>query len=135
MPYVYFGEAAGARVLRYGLGFDQIGDSYALDIKTHPMRPGGSVGDVVFRTIDLLVRHTLGYAIEVTPIVDGVDRDPQTFGGGAPAGGLAEATEEIHAYVARRGNNVAVRVRTTGLPGEIEIVDVLSSHTVVRATP
>jgi hypothetical protein len=135
MAYVYFGEAAGARILRYGLGYNQVGDSYALDVETHPMRPGGSVGDVVFRTIDLLLRHTLGYAVEVTPIVDGVDRVPQTFGGGAPAGGVQETTEEIHAYVAVRGNNVAARIRTLSLPGETEIVDVLSSHSVIRATP
>lgn len=135
MGYVYFGEAAGARVIRYGLGFDQVGDAYAFDVETHPMRPGGDVGDVVFRTIDLVLRHTLGYSIEVTPIVDGVLRVPQQFSGGAPAGGLLEENVELHAFVALRGNHVAARVRSLALAGETEIADLLSSHTIVRATP
>ena len=135
MAYVYFGEAEGARVFRYGSGYSQVGDAYAFDVQTHPMRPGGSVGDVVFRTIDLLLRHKLGYAVEITPIVDGVDQDAQQFGGGAPSGSLLEDTVEIHAYVAKRGNNVSARVRTLSLSGETEIVDLLSSHSVIRSTP
>lgn len=135
MPYTYFGEAAGARILRYGIGFTQVGDSYQLDVQTWPLRPAGDVGDVAFRTIDVLLRHVAGYDVEVIPIVDGVPQLVQGFNGGAPAGGLQEAVVPIQAYVGKRGNAVAARIRSRSLVGEINLVDVNASFAVIRSTP
>jgi hypothetical protein len=135
MPYTYFGEAAGARILRYGVGFSQIGDSYQLDVQTWPLRPAGDVGDVVFRTIEILLRHVLGYDVDVIPIVDGVPQAAQSFGGGAPSGGLQEAVVPIQAYVGMRGNGIAARIRSRTLLGETEVVDVNASFAIIRTTP
>jgi hypothetical protein len=135
MPYTYVGEAAGARILRYGVGFSQVGDSYQLDVQTWPLRPAGDVGDVVFRTIDVLLRHTAGYSVDVTPIVDGVAQVPQSFGGGAPAAGLLEEVVQIQAYVGMRGNSIAARVTSRSLLGETDLVDVNASFSVIRLTP
>jgi hypothetical protein len=133
--YLYVGEAAGARILRYGSGFTQIGDSYQLDVETWPLRPAGDVGDVVFRTIDVLVRHLLGYNVDVIPIVDGVPQTAQSFNGGAPGGGLQEEVVSIQAYVGMRGNAVAARVKSRNLLGETEVVDINASFSIVRQTP
>lgn len=135
MPYTYFGEAAGARILRYGSGYSQIGDSYQLDIETLPLRPAGDVGDVVFRTIDVLLRHVLGYDVDIIPIVDGVPQPTQSFNGGAPAGGLQETVVPIQAFVGKRGNAIAARVRSRSLLGETEVVDINASFAVIRLTP
>jgi hypothetical protein len=135
MGFLYVGEAAGARILRYGLGFSQIGDAYQLDVETWPMRPAGDVGDVVFRTIDVLLRHTTGYDVDVTPIVDGIAQSPQSFSGGAPAGGLQEEVVPIQAYVGMRGNAIAARVTSRSVVGETDLVDVNASFAVVRLTP
>jgi hypothetical protein len=135
MGYLYVGEAAGARILRYGIGVTQVGDAYALDVQTWDIRPAGDVGDAVFRTIDILLRHKAGYSIQVTPVVDGVPLQPQNFGGGAPLATEPEEVRAIQAYVGRRGNSLAVRIRTLSLLGETEIVDVSWSGAVVRETP
>lgn len=141
MGYVYFGEAAGARILRYGLGVTQVGDPYNLDVQTWPFRPAGDRGICVFRSADVLVRHTLGYNVTVTPIVDGVAQPASSFNGGPPSGSATEETVTLKATIGedgkggKRGNSLAVRVQTTSLLGETEIVDVQSSHAVLRATP
>jgi hypothetical protein len=135
MGYLYVGEASGARILRYGIGYSQIGDSYQLDVQTLPLRPAGDVGDVVFRTIDVLLRHVLGYDVEITPIVDGVPQAAQTFSGGAPPGGLLEEVVPVQAYVGKRGNAIAARVMSRTLLGETEVVDVSASFSIVRQTP
>ena len=135
MGYLYIGEAAGARILRYGVGVTQIGDAYQLDVQTQPLRPAGDMGDVVFRTIDVLLRHTLGYDVDVIPIVDGVAQPAQRFSRGAPPGGLTEETGQIQAFVGVRGNAVAARVTSRTIFGETELVDIGASFAVVRTTP
>lgn len=135
MGSLYLGEAAGARILRYGVGFAQVGDPYAFDVKTWDLRPAGEVGDVNFRTVDVLVRHKLGYAVEVTPIVDGEEQTAQLFTGGAPPGGQLEETVILQAAVEARGAALAARVRTTQLLGETELVDVQASFAIIRQTP
>jgi hypothetical protein len=133
--YLYLGESAGARILRYGLAFSQIGDGYQLDVETLPMRPAGDVGDVVFRTIDVLLRHVLGYDVDIIPIVDGVEQAAQSFSGGSPPGGLTQETKQLQAFVGKRGNAVAARVKSRSVLGETELVDVAASFSVVRLTP
>ena len=135
MPYLYFGERAGARILRYGTGFSQVGDAYQMDVETHARFPAGEFGDMVGRTVDVLVRHTLGYEVDVTPIVDAVVGTAQRFSGGPPSGGSLDETKQLQGYVGKRGNRLAVRVRTTTLSGEIELLDVQMSTATIRTTP
>ena len=135
MPYLYLGEAAGARILRYGVGFTQVGDPYQLELLTWEMDPAGPTGDCVFRTADVLVRHTNGYNLKITPIVDGIARPPQFFNAGPPPGSLLEEVVELQADVGMRGNSLAVRVETIALLGETEIVDVQWSGDVIRTNP
>lgn len=135
MPYIYVGENAGARILRYGVGFTQVGDPYDFDVRTQELRPAGMAGDVQFRTVEVLIRHRLGYNIEVTSYVDGVAGIAQVFNAGAPPLDQLEEFRTLQAYIGRRGTAVAVRVRTLSILGEVEIVDVSSSHAVIRVTP
>lgn len=135
--YAYLGEAAGARVFRYGVGFTQVGDAYQFDIETWPVRPAGSMGDCVFRTIDVILRHVNGYNVEITPITDGVAGAPVQFSGGPPPLGELEEVVPVQAPIFRgtRGNSLAARVRTLSVLGETEIVDVGWSGAVIRTTP
>ena len=132
MGYVYLGEAAGGRLLRYGSGYTQIGGPYQLVVATWPHRPMGDAGDAVFRRVTLLLRHTLGYNVRVTPIVDGKRLVASTFSGGPPAGGAAEETVQCPCAVFRRGSAVAAEVETLSLLGETEIVDVQVSLIPIR---
>lgn len=135
MPYLYAGEAAGPRILRYGVGFTQVGDPYQGEVLTWDARPGGPTGDCVFRTIDVLVRHGSGYSVRVTPVVDGVALPAQDFNGGPPAGALLEEVVQLQADVGMRGVAIAARVETLAVLGETEIVDVQWSGDVVRMSP
>lgn len=135
MPYLYAGEAVGARILRYGVGFTQVGDPYQADVQTWDLRPGGPTGEVVFRTADVFVRHSSGYNIRITPIVDGVAAPAQLFNGGPPAGALLEEVVELQADVGLRGVALAVRVETLAILGDTEIVDVQWSGDVIRTSP
>lgn len=135
MPYLYLGEAAGPRILRYGVGFTQIGDPYQGELLTWDAAPGGPTGDCVFRTIDVILRHTLGYNIQITPIVDGIALTPEQFNGGPPPGALLEEVVRLQADVGMRGCMIAARVETLALLGDIEIVDMQWSGDVIRASP
>lgn len=133
--YVYLGEAAGARIVRYGVGFTQVGNSYAFDVRTWEARPFGSDGEGVFRDIVILIRHTAGYNITVVPYVDDVAQPLQTFSGIAPPGGQGVAVARVRAWVQLRGNRLSVQVYTNTLLGDTEFVDVFYSFTPIRMTP
>ena len=104
----------------------------ALDVETWPVIPAGEMGDCVFRSVDASVRFTNGYAIGVTPIIDGVSLAEQTFSGSGS--GRAECQAYIPANSAR-GNRIACRVRTLSRSGDIEVHDIEASYAVIRETP
>lgn len=133
MPYTYFGEAAGARIIRYGVGVTQIGDAYQLEVEPWDLTEQGEFGEVVCRALLVLVRHEAGYQIDVTPILDDVELPVQSFSAPAPsvAGG---AVVQLYVPVNKRATSVRARVETTALFGETEIVDVQQSSIPVRPT-
>lgn len=132
--YVYFGEAAGARVIRYGQGFAQVGAAYNLEHKTWDFYPSNEDGAVHYRTLVALIRHTNGYQISIQPILDGVALPAQTFSGGPPAAG-AEGIVPCRAWVLKRGRSISAIVKTLNLLGETEIVDISAAYVPLRPTP
>lgn len=133
--YVYLGEQAGARIVRYGVGFSQVGNPYTFDVRTWEARPFGSDGEGVFRDLVILLRHTAGYNFTVTPYVDDVALPPQTFSGAAPPGAQTAAVVRVRVWIQARGNRLSVEVATNSLPGDTELVDIFYSFTPIRSTP
>lgn len=131
----YFGESSGARVFQYGSGLVNIGKTigsssdYQLDIYTWDIVPSGEVGDNVFRSIDVSFNCSNGYSIGITPIVDGVALNEQTFNGA----GTGE--QQTQAFFAQRGTRLAARVRTLVRQGDIEMHNVSCSYWQIRANP
>lgn len=132
--YLYLGEAAGGRILRYGTGFTQIGTAYQLQARTWDFRPAGRGGKATFRTLTALVRHTQGYNVRVTPIVDDVVLPARTFSSGPPSGGRADEVASCVCGVHLAGNHIAALFETLSLLGETELVDLVVSPVVVRVT-
>ena len=73
---LYLGEDVGARILKNGVGIAQVGDAYQLDVTTWDVVPGGEMGDVSFRSIDVslaLITHspelTVGGSIDIVVAV------------------------------------------------------------------
>lgn len=132
---LYTGEARGARVFRYGAGItnatQSVGASsdYQLDVTTWDIAPAGIVGDVIFRSIDAAFTCTNGYAIGITPMVDGIALPEQTFNG------AGSGEQECQAFFAQRGTRVAARFRTLSRAGELALHDLTCAHWVLRFTP
>lgn len=132
---LYSGEASGARVFREGSGITNVGQSvgassdYQFDVETWDLAPAGIVGDVVFRSIDAAFTCTNGYAVGITPIVDGVALPEQTFNG------AGSGEQECQAFFATRGTRIAARFRTLARQGDLELHDLTCSHWVLRMTP
>lgn len=125
----YLCEAAGARILRGGVGLTQLDTNFQIDFTTWDLVPAGEVGDVSFRSIDVSGEMTNGLSLGVTPIVDGVPLTEQLFSiaGTAPF--------QVQAFFATRGTRIAARVRTLSRNGDIVIYNVQCAHVVLRATP
>jgi hypothetical protein len=136
MPgYVYIGESARGRILRYGAGvFTQIGDAYQLQLRTWDQRPAGPIGEAVFRTIVGVLRHTAGYDVQVTPVLDGVRLTPQRFTGGAPSGAKLEDVVEVEAIVFTAGNAIGAIFESVSLPGELELIDLFVTAPSIRSS-
>lgn len=135
MGFVYLGEATGARILRYGVGFTQVGDAYELEVEYHDAFPFGEAGEGVIRDIQAKIRHTNGYRVQVIAIVDGVVQPTALFTGGPPAGSLTEEIVDLSVPVHKRCNRIRAIVKTAGLLGEIEIVDCGYIPVMVREAP
>lgn len=131
--FLYLGEAAGPRILRYGVGFSQVGDGYQLEVKYWDGFPFGETGEGVVRSIITYVRHTNGYQVAVVPVLDGVEDTARSFSGGAPGGGLTEAIAKCVVPLFRRCTRLGAIVRTTALLGETEIIDTTFVPVFVRA--
>lgn len=129
---LYLGEAAGGRILRAGQGFTQVGDAYQFEVSTWDDRPLGDDGEAIFRWVTALVGHTAGYAIRVTPIVDGVAVGDFDFTGGVPAAGTSEVVR-LRCWPMRRGNRISAIVKTTSILGPTELVDVQYGYAPIRS--
>lgn len=126
---LYLGEAAGARIIKVGQGIVQVGDDFDLELTTWDLVPAGEVGDCGFRSIDVTIKCTNGYAVLITPIIDGVELTEQLFTGSG-AGQF-----QLQAFVAARGARIAATVRTSGRTGDVEIFSVSCSFVVLRKSP
>lgn len=129
MSTVYLGSSDSGEILEVGTGLTQAGDDYQLDVTTWDLIPAGEVGDVLFRTIDVAFVAEAGYALGITPIVDGVELAEQTFSGSDTGECQAQA------FLATRGTRCAARVRTLSLSGAITLHTIKCSHVTLRATP
>ncbi len=122
-------SATGPRIFRLGTGIAQDGVNYQAQLDTWDAAPEGESGANLFRVIQVAGKATNGYAIGVTPVVDGVDEPEQTFGGAG--------TGEFHvdAFFSARGTRLAARIRTLSRTGEVEIHDVAYAMVPLRSVP
>lgn len=137
MPLL-IGESAGARVVQIGLGTADVTASAStpvlLDSLTHDLYAAGPGASIEYAGVLVTLRHTAGYHVGVTPIVDGLALSEQTFQAVAPGPG-ADGVVAIRAPFRQRGVRCAVRVRQTAADGLIELVDVAAQYYVIRQTP
>jgi len=129
MATFYLGERGGARVLAYGDALTQVGDDFQASFATWELIPTGEVGDTLFRAIDFSGSATNGYAIGITPVVDGISLTEQTFSG-ATVGEF-----QCQAYFAKRGTRCSAIVRTLSRSGNIVPHNVQVSFVSIRRTP
>lgn len=127
----YLCEAAGARIIRAGVGLSQIDADFQIDFTTWDLVPAGEVGDVSFRSIDVSGEMTNGLALGITPIVDGgavpLPEQQFTLAGTGPF--------QVQAFFATRGTRIAARVRTLSRSGDVAIYNVQCANVVLRMTP
>lgn len=137
MP-LFVGEAAGARVIQTGTGLADVTTGDPLDVlfdaTTHPLFPAGGAGTCLFRFIDVEIRHDTGFAIGITPIVDGIPLVEQFANAPPPVSG-ATAIDHAKARFAQRGTSIAARVRMTKATGSMELADMAVAYTVLRSAP
>lgn len=110
-------------------GLSQQGTEYQASVTTWDLVPSGEAGDNAFRAIDVSGTMTNGYAIGVTPIVDGVSLQEQTFSGS----GTGEFT--CQAFIAARGSRIAATVRTISRAGSIELHNISADFVPLRNVP
>lgn len=122
-------ESAGGRLLEYDYGISQIGTEYQLDVIVWPDLPLDIVGDVLFRSIDVSIKHSGAVSIGITPIVDDADEAEQYFSGSGV--GILQC----QAFVAVRGTRIAARVRTLTRGGSVELEGINAAIVPIRATP
>ncbi len=136
MP-LFVGELAGARVIQVGAGTTDctIGGTQdvLLDLLTQDVYPGQGGGSVMFQQINVSIRHTNGYAIGVTPIVNGKPDTEQTFQSSSLAVG-SDGTFTVKAPFRLRGERCAARVRQLFATDVVEVADVAVEYVGIRAT-
>jgi hypothetical protein len=133
MGYVYFGEDSGARIVRYGVGYTQLDNDYVGEVQTWDLEPAGEVGDVVFRSVDCKVRHTLGYSITVEVYVDGTYLTEELFTSSPPSG--TEAYALLQVPIAERGSRIRAVMEISDGYGEVEVVNISASGMPLRKVP
>jgi len=137
MPYTYFGERAGARILCYGVGRRQLqrdGTYAAYDayVETWGNYPSGHAGKSVFRSIDLTMRHKAGYNITVNVTVDRVNVAQQSFSGGPPPRGNTEEEVDMRVPFKKKGKRIVATVTIDSQYGETEIINMSASGKALR---
>lgn len=134
---LFVGELSGARVIQVGVGVsDATSDSTTavlFDALTQDIFPGDGGASVLFEGVFVTLRHTNGYSIGVTPIIDGVDDAEQTFSAfSAPAG--ADGVQTVKAFFRVRGERCACRVRQIAATDVVELVDIALLYVPIRST-
>lgn len=131
--FLYVGETAGGRILRYGTGLTHVTDAgteaVLMDAETWDAIPAGEVGDVVFRGVSATVKVSNGYSVRVTPYVDGVALTPQDFSGSGAG------VFDVQAYVAERGNRAKATIAQLTRNGDFELLSLEVESRTIRSTP
>lgn len=132
--YVILGESNGGRLIRLaGAALTQITSASSqdvlLDVETWDLVPAGESGDCVFRMVIVTVKYSNGFSIEITPKVDDVALDAQSF---SQAG---SGTFPCEAYVVARGAKLSVRVRQLARTGDLELVNIKAAFVPLREVP
>ena len=135
MPLL-LGELAGNRVLRVGAGITDAAPAGATVPvlaygELHDLYPLEGGGTVVFTQLDVTIRHTAGFKIGVTPIVDGTALPEQVFQGGAP-GVNDDGQLTLEAPFRARGARCAAIVRALAAFGALEYANVQVEFVPVR---
>lgn len=125
----FLGERGGGRILAYGDAITQVGTNFQAAIETWDIMPAGEVGDCLFRSIDVTFIAEAGYAIGITPVVDGEALSEQTFSGA----GTGEM--QAQAFFAMRGTRCSARIRTTSRAGDIDLHNIQLTYVPLRQTP
>lgn len=136
MSPLYIGEKVGSRVIQVGVGVVDTTAGGTTDVlfdittqDTFPLEGGGSV---LFHALYVTLRHTNGFSVGVTPIVDGFPDVEQTFqGSSATVGGDGLFT--VQAFFRLRGERIACRVRQLAATDLVEAVSVASTFVPIRA--
>lgn len=131
--YLYAGESDGGRIVRFGTGTTQVTPSgteaVLLDVETWDLLPMGPSGDCVFRSVVVVIAYTNGYAIRVTPYVDGEALTAQSFSGSG------SGTTDCQAWIKGRGARMRVKVEQTSRTGDLELVDIRLAYVPMRQLP
>lgn len=132
--YLYYGEAAGGRIIRAGVGFSQIGDAYAFEVSTWGEFPAEDEGEVIFRTLVAKIRHTNGYDVTLQAVVDDLAQAVQGFSGGPPSGGRSEELATCRVWLMKRGTQLAVIFKAQNLTGDVELADLATAFIPIRTS-
>lgn len=131
--YTYLAEADGSRIIRSGTGLTQVTSSGTetvnLVVETQDLLPAGEVGDVVFRAVDVAGWASNGWAIRVTPYVDGEALTAQSFSGSGEGQWVAQA------FIAERGVRISAVVETTTRTGDVQIDSIAIQYKTIRVVP
>jgi len=135
---LYVAQAAGAAVLEVGTGVTDTDGTTATDVlaacETHDLFPAGTGGVCIFRGIVVNVRHDAGFAVTVTPVVDGQALSAQAFNAAAlPAG--SDGLVTLRAPIAERGTRISAVLQETAAFGLFEIGNVAAQFVVIRQAP
>lgn len=136
MSPLFVGELAGARVIQIGVGVSDATASgtapVLFDVLTQDIFPNDGGASMLFHGLIVTIRHTNGYSIGVTPIVDGASDPEQTFMAfSAPAG--SDGIQTVKAPFRLRGERCACRVRQLAASDVVELVDIALEYVLLRA--
>lgn len=138
MPTVYYGEAAGPRVIALTTDVQQVTaegtEDVLLSVLFHSLWPAGSAGDVILRELTPVVRTNNGAVYDVTPLIDDV---PQTTQRVTVVGAVTQPTP---VYPTNddvvRGSRIGVRIdQVSPRVGDFELIDVGYTIVVLRRSP
>ena len=132
--YLYVGESDGGRIVRTGTdALTQVTtastESVLLVLETQDAEPMGPSGDCVFRSIVVPITYSNGYAVTITPYVDGVALSPQSFTGSG------SGKESLTAWVKSRGARCRVKIAQTTRTGDLTVENAVVWYVAMRGFP
>jgi hypothetical protein len=134
---LFVGELSGSRVIQVGVGTTDVTASTTtavlFDATTQDEFPMGGGASVLFHGIKATLRHTNGFSIGITPIVDGTPDVEQTFMASSASVGT-DGIFTAYAPFRLRGERCAARIRQIAATDVVELVDVALEYVPIRGT-